>query len=121
MSNKFTVGYSIEEQYPERKRSRKSFRHWLGNKILGKQKNLDDGIIGISSSSTYPFNNSFDGWTIRMHKANGGHIVEAWKNEDSGRAIPSNYRAPHELFMVLDDEDIANRLNDILVQLALRN
>lgn len=108
------------------RQKRRPFKVWLRDRLNRSiNKKTSDIEVGISSaeSNSYPhkhvFNKNFDGWTIRLHKAVGGHIIEAWKNE-SDRAIPQNYRQPHELFMVRDDEDLGSSINDVLIQLMLR-
>ena len=126
MSN---YGYSgIESaEASTRYRKRRSFKVWLRDRLsMSINKDMPSTLsISKESSSNYPmenkFNKSFDGWSIRLHKAVGGHIVEAWKNEgDRMNAVSSSYRQPHELFMVRDDEDLGASINDILIQLMLR-
>lgn len=100
------------------KPKRRSFKQWLRDYL----KEEPEKIFAVSDSmpqSHVSFAKSFEGWNIRLHRANGGHIVEAWKNED-GPIHSSNYKPPHELFMVQDTEDMGERLNQILVQLMLR-
>ena len=104
------------------KPKRRSFKQWLRDYL----REEDDFRITADAmpSTTGPgippsFNKSFEGWNIRLHRANGGHIVEAWKNED-GPVHSSSYRPEHEMFMVTENEDMGASLNDILVQLMLR-
>lgn len=103
------------------RRKRKGFiKQWLRN-YLREEPNYDPAPSPDNRIyQTDIFNKSFEGWNIRLHKANGGHIIEAWKNEDSGPTIHSNYRRPHELFMVRDDQEMGAAINDVLVQLMLR-
>ena len=102
-----------QNDMPRRKRS---FRNWLRNYLSYNNEPIHEVVSAAVSTDT--FNKSFEGWQIRLHKANGGHIVEAWKNEDTGPT--NNYRRPHELFFVSDSSDMGSSLNDILVQLMLR-
>lgn len=113
-----TPGVYVEKE-PSEKRKRRSFKQWLRDYL--KEDNFTvvaDTIPGSLAGSHIGFNKSFEGWTIRLHRANGGHIVEAWKSDEGPQ--PHNYRAPHELFMVNESDDMGARLNDILVQLMLR-
>ena len=98
----------------------RSFRKWVKDYILKDEENnpIPEGAISGSGMSE-GFNKQFEGWNLRLHRANGGHIVEAWKNDDM-HVVSSNSRRSHELFMVMDSEDMGTRLNDILVQLMLR-
>jgi hypothetical protein len=115
------VNYNRDRIYPTEsislKQKRRSFKQWLRDYL----KEDDHVIVADAIPSTVGtdvFNKSFEGWQIRLHKANGGHIVEAWKNEDTGPTM--NYRRPHELFFVNDSSDMGASINDILVQLMLR-
>ena len=123
MSN---YGYASGIEAQQEYRKRRSFKVWLRDRLSRSiNKNMPQVSIAKESSSNYPmdnkFNKNFDGWSIRLHKAVGGHIVEAWKNEsDRMGAVSSNYKQPHELFMVREDEDIGAAINDILIQLMLR-
>ncbi len=114
------VNYNRERIYPTEdtslKKKRRSFKQWLRDYLRE-----DDHVVvaePMHAVSTDMFNKSFEGWQIRLHKANSGHIVEAWKNEDTGPTM--NYRRPHELFFVSDSSDMGASINDILVQLMLR-
>lgn len=102
------------------KQKKRNFKQWLYDYVNSAYARDDEPIPVAESYQTDRFNKSFEGWQIRLHRANNGHIVEAWKNEDSGPAISSNYRRPHELFMVRDDQEMGAAINDILVQLMLR-
>ena len=124
MSNK--KHYSKYNNEPTReaessKPRRRSFRKWIKDYILKDEMN-DPAPESFSATAgiTNGFNKQFEGWNLRLHRANGGHIVETWKNDDNLHAISSNSRRSHELFMVMDSEDMGARLNDILVQLMLR-
>lgn len=108
---------SWHDPTPKKKRS---FRQWLYDYVNQAYVSTEAETPDNHIYQTDRFNKSFEGWNIRLHKANNGHIVEAWKNEDNGPVISSNYRRPHELFMVRDDQDMGTALNDILVQLMLR-
>jgi hypothetical protein len=100
------------------KPKRRSFKQWLRDYLKEEPEKIY-AVADSISQSHISFAKSFEGWNIRLHRANGGHIVEAWKNED-GPISSSNYKQPHELFMVQDSEDMGERLNSILVQLMLR-
>ncbi len=112
-----TPGAYIEKDESEKKK-RRSFKQWLRD-YLKEEDNfqLTPASLDVSGQQV-GFNKSFEGWNIRLHRANGGHIVEAWKNED----VPhhSSYKPQHELFMVEDSADMGEKLNEILVQLMLR-
>jgi hypothetical protein len=123
MSNKYRYSKGASaptwhDPVPEKKK-RRNFRQWLYDYVNQAYSN-NVQPEPIAELRTESFNKSFEGWNVRLHKANNGHIVEAWKNEDSGPNIHSNYRRPHELFMVRDDQEMGTALNDILVQLMLR-
>lgn len=124
MSNKYRYSKSASSGWAEPtpvKKKRRNLRQWLYDYV-------NSAYVSVQAEPTPDnhhyqsdgFNKSFEGWNIRLHKANNGHIVEAWKNEDTGPTIGSSYRRPHELFMVRDDQDMGTALNDILVQLMLR-
>lgn len=104
---------------PQKKRW--TLRKWLRDYI----KDTDEGNIMVSVSegprdiSNPSFNKRFDGWNIRLHRANGGYIIEAWKNDDD-RMISKNSRPDHEFFLVREDEDMGQAINDTLIQLMLR-
>lgn len=123
MSYRKGIGrYNKEKIYPTEdiKQKRRSFKQWLRD-YLSEEKTSDSHLTVVPGSSyggQTGFNKSFEGWNIRLHRANGGHIVEAWKSDDGPQ--PHNYRMPHELFMVNENEDMGARINDILVQLMLR-
>lgn len=120
-SNKYSK-YTISSSDPRDvlfKPKRRTFRKWIKDYILKDEENNIPEAVAGSAGMTERFNKQFEGWNLRLHRANGGHIVEAWKNEDM-HVISSSYKRPHELFMVMDNEDIGVRLNDILVQLMLR-
>lgn len=81
----------------------------------------------LPSPGTNPFNKEFDGWNFRIHKAVGGHIVEAWfydlnpnvaSNSYAKSVSPSN-RPEHKLFIVTDAEELNVELPNILTALAL--
>lgn len=117
---------SAEPSYNEPRR-RKSFKERLRD-YLTRSINKKDAIAtyrltreGEKSIGDYKFNNSFEGWHIRLHKAHEGHVVEAWRSVD----VPYNSNIGktdhhHILFLVNSSEDMGERLNQILVELALR-
>lgn len=124
MSN---YGIGLAEPTSER-HERKTFKVWLRdyltrsiNRKNGKRK-LNPGIISdANGNSVYKFNHSFEGWNIRLHKAHDGHVVEAWRNVEV--AYNSNIGKTdhqHILFLVNSSEDMGERLNHIMVELALR-
>lgn len=119
MSN---IGYAyksgIEKSNPRRRR--RSFRQWLKNYIIPDDEGNVITSVVAAGDQHRGFNKSFDGWNIRLHKANGGHIVEAWKSDDGPRQTGYGHKPDHELFMVKDEDDMSTALNDILVQLMLR-
>lgn len=123
MSNRKFSSYTIGSSDPRDvlfKPKRRSFRKWIKDYILRDDENNPiPEAVPSSVAQSDGFNKQFEGWNIRLHRANGGHIVEAWKNDDM-HVVSSSSRRPHELFMVMDNEDMGTRLNDILVQLMLR-
>lgn len=117
-SNKYSKYTTISSS--DIKPHRRSFRKWVRDYILKDEENTQipgSAIPGYVVSEG--FNKQFEGWNLRLHRANGGHIVEAWKNDDM-HVVSTSSRRPHELFMVMDSEDMGTKLNDILVQLMLR-
>lgn len=117
---------AAEPSYNEPKR-RKSFKERLRD-YLTRSINKKDALVtyrltreGEKPVGMYKFNNNFEGWQIRMHKAHEGHVVEAWRSVDT----PYNTNIgktdhQHILFLVNSSEDMGKRLNDIMVELALR-
>lgn len=117
--NSYTIGADASQDF-RIKPKRRSFRKWLKDYILNdKENNPIPEAISSSVAQSEGFNKQFEGWNLRLHRANGGHIVEAWKNDDM-HVVSTSHRRPHELFMVMDNEDMGVRLSDILVQLMLR-
>ena len=116
---------SRDRSYPQveegrEKKKRRSFKQWLRDYLKEDDfRIVADAMPSTASGVQVGFNKSFEGWNIRLHRANGGHIVEAWKSEE-GPYNSSSHRPSHELFMVSDTEDMGARINDILVQLMLR-
>lgn len=110
----------IDKDYESEKRKRRTFKQWLRDYL---KEEPSDQVYAIgepvpTNIGHSGFNKSFEGWNIRLHRANDGHIVEAWKNDDGPQS--HNYKPQHELFMVQDNEEMGERLNKILVQLMLR-
>lgn len=108
----------------ESTRKRRSFKEWLRDKLNQRieknfKKNYPSTAIE-SISSGDKFSKNFEGWNIRLHRANGGHIVEAWKYEENILTVRGGVQKSHELFMVLEGDDMGEQLNSILVQLMLR-
>jgi hypothetical protein len=102
-----------------KKSLKRRLRDYLSRKI-DQEEIIKDKLYPIAeASSPSTFNHSYQGWMIKLHKANGGHVVEAWRTDDSGPYNSS--RIDRELFMVRDDEDMGKTLNDILIQLMLRS
>lgn len=104
----------------------KAFRRSIKKYI----RNLLNEDHAVPSADTIPgksskLNHSFDGWTIRLHRAHTGHIIEAWRNDSSstsvGYANKSNYNDENELFIISDSEDMAKVLPDIFTQLMLKS
>jgi len=118
MSNGY-IETSYKEGRDTPRRKRRSLRQWLRNYINhDADANIPTAVL--SSDQHRGFNKSFEGWNIRLHKAHGGHIVEAWRSEDGPRQTGYGHRPDHEMFMVRDEDDMSTALNDILVQLMLR-
>jgi hypothetical protein len=109
-------GVYIDYDDAPKRKNRRSLKQWLRDYLKEEPEKVYPAEA--IPQSHVSFAKSFEGWNIRLHRANGGHIVEAWKNEDG--PMSSNYKPPHELFMVQDSEDMGERLNSILVQLMLR-
>ena len=114
----------MNENYFESSKKRRSFKVWLRDYLNKRINRKERGIISaVAEPTSYAgqqkFNKDFDGWTIRLHRAVDGHIVEAWKSYGDGPR-PHNFRPEHELFMVRGNEDMSEALNSILVQLMLR-
>ena len=66
-----------------------------------------------------PFLGDFHGWQFRMHRAVGGHIVEAWRYpKNTHRNIGDD--TERDLFIISSSEEIATELPHIMTQLALR-
>ena len=97
--------------------SKLSLRQRLGHWLLKskKEKNYNDMPVAVSDSAN--FATDFNGWTIRIHKANNGHIVEAWKAEDH-RTL--NTRREHEMFLLSNNDDVLAELPHILTNIMLK-
>lgn len=121
--------YGILSAEPsEERHERRSFKVWLRDSLTRsinksnsrKSRKLYPTTIG-SQAGEYKFNNSFEGWNIRLHKAHEGHVVEAWRNVDvSYNSNIGKTDHQHLLFLVNSSEDMGERLNQIMVELALR-
>ena len=101
------------------KRFRNGLRRWL----------MDDNYPVLTAASPpqashkgdpgSPFLGDFHGWQFRMHRAVGGHIVEAWRHpKNSHRNIGDE--TERDLFIISSNEEIATELPHIMTQLALR-
>ena len=104
-------------------RKRRSFKEWLRDKLnrrIEKDNKRNYAPTSEPILSSDKFSKNFEGWNIRLHRANGGHIVEAWKYEENLVTIRGGIQKSHELFMVLEGDDMGEQLNSILVQLMLR-
>ena len=97
--------------------SKLSLRQRLGHWLLKskKEKNYNDMPVAVSDSAN--FATDFNGWTIRIHKANNGHIVEAWKAEDHRTLIT---RREHEMFLLSNNDDVLAELPHILTNIMLK-
>ena len=114
MSNKhYTIPSTDLHQYHHKKSLKERIKSYLNKNINGPAPVL------TSEPQRDGFNKQFEGWNLRLHRANNGHIIEAWKN-DHDRPVPHNHKPSHELFMVPEDEDMGKALNDVLIQLMLR-
>lgn len=97
-------------------------KEWLRRKLrnfLNGENHLEL-IAPTVSPSQSKFNGDFDGWNFRMHRANGGHIIEAWRYNSRINKHTGSSDNDHELFIINSDEDIHKELPHILTQLALR-
>lgn len=73
----------------------------------------------VSSMDT--FRGEFHGWQFRMHRAQGGTIVEAWRYpKNNNYKSVSGDNMEHELFIINSTEDFNTELPHILTQLALK-
>ena len=109
-------GYAvIETTTIKRKTSMKErLRRWARNFLYADEST--PAVVAHSSK----FNGDFDGWNFRMHRANGGHIIEAWRYNHRINKHTGSSENDHELFIISSEEDIHKELPHILTQLALR-
>ena len=100
--------------------SKLSLRQRLGHWLLKtkKEKNYNGELAAVATiNGSDNFAKEFNGWTIRIHKANNGHIVEAWKSEDH-RTV--NTRREHEMFLLSNNDDVLAELPHILTNIMLK-
>ena len=102
---------------------KKTLRRWIRN-ILHSDEATPTETVHLSSGS--PFNKEFDGWNFRIHRASGGHIIEAWcynpnpvHTNSYGKSVSGSSGHEHKLFIITSDEDLSVELPQILTQLAL--
>ena len=101
-------------------------RRWIRN-ILNSDEVYPTDSPALPSQGSSPFNKEFDGWNFRIHRAVGGHIVEAWFYDPNPNVVSNSYaksvsssgRPEHKLFIVTDDEELGVELPNILTTLAL--
>lgn len=105
-----TAEYSVQRNKSMKERLRRWLRNFLYN---------DENIPTVAPSNS-KFNGEFDGWNFRMHRANGGHVIEAWRYNHRINKHTGSSENDHELFLITSDEDIHKELPHILTQLALR-
>lgn len=117
-------GVYVNEDYNRKDPSQPklSLRQRLGHWLLKtkKEKNYNgETPVAVSSieGGSANFARDFNGWTIRIHKANNGHIIEAWKAEDH-RTV--NARREHEMFLLNSNDDVLAELPHILTNLMLK-
>jgi hypothetical protein len=110
-----TAEFSIQRKTGMKER----LRRWVRNFIFKE----DDNTVAhapIVAPGNSKFNGEFDGWNFRMHRANGGHVIEAWRYNHRPNKHTGSTDNDHELFLITSDEDIHKELPHILTQLALR-
>lgn len=102
--------------------------NWLRRKIKNWLEGDVNRLVLVSAenspntiSSTDTFRGDFSGWQFRMHRAQGGTIVEAWRYpKNNNYKSVSGDNMEHELFIINSTEDFNTELPQILTQLALR-
>jgi hypothetical protein len=110
--------YVTSEYSVQRNKSMKErLRRWLRN-FLYNDENVP--LAPTVAPGNSKFNGEFDGWNFRMHRANGGHVIEAWRYNHRINKHTGSSDNDHELFLITSDEDIHKELPHILTQLALR-
>lgn len=125
MSNSYSA-YPSEDYPRTREHAKTTFRQRLGRWLLKEHDQPSPPVEPGIAQAQYPkFNKSFDGWNIRLHRANGGHIVEAWRNDQDNyvskrSALTGSSSPEHEMFLVKEEEDLTEVLPKILTQLMLR-
>lgn len=114
--------YTVSEAMKESDRNKPSLRQRIGRWLL-KEKNYDnlDQLHPVAiSSSDGAFNKDFAGWHIRIHKATNGHIVEAWRNNESSYPTNGRREREHEMFLVSNNDDLLQELPNILTNIMLK-
>lgn len=103
---------------------KKTLRKWIRNILNSDEVGIADSPVSLSSGS--PFNKDFDGWNFRIHRASGGHIVEAWyynpnpvSSNSYAKSVSPSSNSEHKLFIITSDEELSVELPQILTQLAL--
>lgn len=114
-------GYAGDSKMPSprwtvKKRKFSLRRFW--NKLNDSE--YDDYSYENVPTTNYPFMNSYSGWNIRMHSANGGHIVEVWKSSTTLDYGESSDRK-HHLYVVSSEQNIVEELPKILTEIYLKD
>ena len=112
--------YATAEYRVKRKTGMKE---WLRRRLRNFLYNEDENTVAqapMVAPGNSKFNGEFDGWNFRMHRANGGHVIEAWRYNHRINKHTGSSENDHELFLITSDEDIHKELPHILTQLALR-
>lgn len=103
---------------------KKTLRKWIRNILNSDEVSVGEGPISLSGGS--PFSKEYDGWNFRIHRASGGHIIEAWyynpnpvASNSYAKSVSSSSSNEHKLFIITSDEELSVELPQILTQLAL--
>ena len=117
-------GYAVETV--ERSSAKKSMRIRLKAAIrrwLQEDDRSNHLIEPVAvSSQSEGFQKDFTGWTIRIHKAQNGHIIEAWRRDDGNyiNKHPGRSHSDHEMILVTNEEDVLQELPHVLTSLMMR-
>lgn len=72
--------------------------------------------------TNYPFMNYYHGWNIRIHAANGGHVVEVWKNNNDEYKIDTiSNEKKHHLYVIDSSKNLPEELPKILTEIYLKD
>lgn len=104
--------------------------NWLRRKVKNWLEGDVNRLVLVSAenspntiSSMDTFRGDFHGWQFRMHRAQGGTVIEAWrypKNNNNYSKNPGSDTMEHELFIINSTENFNTELPQILTQLALK-